>query len=83
MAQTDFDTAGVATAWAKKTTNTTNTACQQCHVNGQGFFANADSTRMFNILTTAKNPAGGWFLEILLHRRHDDRSGEPEDHHQP
>jgi hypothetical protein len=66
MTQTDFDTAGVATAWAQKTTNTTNTACQQCHVNGQGFLANADSTRMFNILTTAKNPAGGWFLEMYF-----------------
>jgi hypothetical protein len=66
MEQTDFDTAGVATAWAQKTTNTTNTACQQCHVNGQGFLANADSTRMFNILSTAKNPAGGWFLELYF-----------------
>jgi hypothetical protein len=66
MLQTDFDTAGVATAWANKTTNTTNTACQQCHVNGQGFLANADSTRMFNILTTAPNPKGGWFLEMFF-----------------
>ena len=66
MTQTDFDSAGVATAWAQKRTNNTNTACQQCHVNGQGFLANADSTRMFNILTTAKNPAGGWFLEMYF-----------------
>jgi hypothetical protein len=74
MAQTDFDTAGVATAWAQKTTDTTNTACQQCHVNGQGFLANADSTRMFNILTTAKNPAGGWFLEMYFT---DDQTTDP------
>jgi hypothetical protein len=66
MTQTDFDTAGVATAWAQKRTDTTNTACQQCHVNGQGFLANPDSTRMFNILTTAKNPTGGWFLEMYF-----------------
>ncbi len=66
MAQTDFDSAGVATAWANKTTDTTNTACQQCHVNGQGFLANADSTRMFNILTHTANPAGGWFLEMYF-----------------
>jgi hypothetical protein len=66
MVKTEWDTAGVATAWAQKTTDTTNTACQQCHVNGQGFFANADSTRMFNVLTTAKNPAGGWFLEMYF-----------------
>jgi hypothetical protein len=66
MTQTDFDSAGVATAWAQKTTNTTNTACQQCHVNGQGFLANADSTRMFQILTQAPNPQGGWFLELYF-----------------
>ncbi len=66
MVQTEWDAAGVATAWAQKTTDTTNTACQQCHVNAQGFFANADSTRMFNVLTTAKNPAGGWFLEMYF-----------------
>ena len=66
MTQTDFDTAGVATAWAQKTTDTTNTACQQCHVNGQGFLANADSTRMFTILSTAKNPAGGYFMEMYF-----------------
>src|SRR5205814_1765497 len=41
-------------------------ACQQCHINGQGFWANADSTRSFNVLTTAKNPAGGWFLEMYF-----------------
>ena len=82
MTQTDFDTAGVATAWAQKRTNNTNTACQQCHVNGSGFLANADSTRMFQILTQAKNPAGGWYPRDVLHRRHDDRSGEPEDRHQ-
>lgn len=66
MTQTDFDTAKVATAWANKTTDTTNTACKQCHVNGQGFLANQDSTRMFQILTTQKNPAGGWFLEMYF-----------------
>ena len=66
MTQTDFDSAGVATAWAQKTTDTTNTACQQCHVNGQSFLANADSTRMFNILTHSANPAGGWFLELYF-----------------
>jgi hypothetical protein len=66
MTQTDFDTAGVATAWAQKTTDTTNTACQQCHVNGQGFLANADSTRMFTILSTAKDPAGGYFMEMYF-----------------
>jgi hypothetical protein len=66
MVKTEWDTAGVATAWAQKTTDNTNTACQQCHVNGQGFFANADSTRMFNVLTTTKNPAGGWFLEMYF-----------------
>ena len=66
MTQTDFDTAGVATAWAQKTTDNTNTACQQCHVNGQGFLANADSARMFNVLSTAKNPAGGYFLEMYF-----------------
>jgi len=66
MTQTDFDTAGVATAWAQKRTNNTNTACQQCHVNGSGFLANADSTRMFQVLTQAKNPAGGWFLEMYF-----------------
>ena len=66
MTQSDFDTAGVATAWAQKRTDTTNTACQQCHVNGQGFIANPDSTRMFQILTQAKNPAGGWFLETYF-----------------
>ncbi|HEX6838631.1 MAG TPA: hypothetical protein VF334_18765 [Polyangia bacterium] len=66
MTQTDFDSAGVATAWAQKRTDTTNTACQQCHVNGQGFLANADSTRMFQILTQAPNPAGGWFLEMYF-----------------
>jgi len=58
MTQTDFDSAGVATAWAQKRTDTTNTACQQCHVNGQGFIANADSTRMFQILSQAANPSG-------------------------
>ncbi|HEY1586767.1 MAG TPA: hypothetical protein VGH63_13825, partial [Polyangia bacterium] len=66
MTQTDFDTAGVATAWANKRTDTTNTACQQCHVNGSGFLANADSTRMFQILTQAKNPDGGWYLEMYF-----------------
>jgi hypothetical protein len=66
MTQTDFDSAGVATAWAQKRTDNTNTACQQCHVNGQGFLANADSTRMFNILTHSANPAGGWFLELYF-----------------
>jgi hypothetical protein len=66
MTQANFDTAGVATAWAQKTTDTTNTACQQCHVNGQGFLANADSTRMFTILSTAKNPAGGYFMEMYF-----------------
>jgi hypothetical protein len=66
MVKTEWDTAGVATAWAQKTTDNTNTACQQCHVNGQGFLANADSTRMFNVLTTQKNPAGGWFLEMYF-----------------
>ena len=66
MTQTDFDTAGVASAWANKRTDTTNTACQQCHVNGQGFIANSDSTRMFQILTQAPNPAGGWFLETYF-----------------
>ena len=66
MTQTDFDSAGVATAWAQKRTDNTNTACQQCHVNGQNFLANADSTRMFQILTQAPNPAGGWFLEMYF-----------------
>jgi hypothetical protein len=66
MTQTDFDSAGVATAWANKTTNTTNTACQQCHVNASYFLANADSTRMFQILSTAANPQGGWFLEYFF-----------------
>ncbi len=66
MVKTEWDSAGVATAWAQKTTDTTNTACQQCHVNGQGFFANADSTRMFDVLTTTANPAGGWFLEMYF-----------------
>jgi hypothetical protein len=66
MTQTDFDSAGVATAWANKTTNTTNTACQQCHVNASYFLANADSTRMFQILSTAANPQGGWFMEYFF-----------------
>jgi hypothetical protein len=66
MTQTDFDSAGVATAWAQKRTDTTNTACQQCHVNGQGFIANADSTRMFQILSQAANPSGGWYLETYF-----------------
>ncbi len=66
MKQTDFDSNGVATAWATKRTDTNNTACQQCHVNAQGFLANADSTRMFNILTTQPNPNGGWFIEYYF-----------------
>jgi len=66
MTQSEFDAAGVATAWAQKQTDTSGTACQQCHSNAQGFLANADSTRMFNILTTAANPAGGWFLEYYF-----------------
>jgi hypothetical protein len=66
MVKTEWDTAGVAQAWAQKTTDTNNTACQQCHVNGQGFWANADSTRSFNVLTTAKNPSGGWFMEMYF-----------------
>lgn len=66
MTQTDWDTEGVATAWAQKRTDTTNTACQQCHINGQDFLATQDSTRMFNILTTQKNPTGGWFLEMYF-----------------
>jgi hypothetical protein len=66
MVQSEFDTAGVAQAWAQKTTDTTNTACQQCHVQAQGFLANADSTRTFQILTTQPNPKGGWFLEYYF-----------------
>jgi hypothetical protein len=66
MTLADFTSAGVATAWANKTTNTTNTACQQCHVNASYFLANADSTRMFNILSTAANPQGGWFMEYFF-----------------
>jgi hypothetical protein len=66
MNQADWDAAGVAQAWAQKTTNDTNTACQQCHPNGQGWLANADSARVFNILTTAPNPKGGWFLEYYF-----------------
>ncbi|MDB4966646.1 MAG: hypothetical protein JWN44_2335 [Myxococcales bacterium] len=61
---TEFD--AFATAWAQKTTDTNNTACQQCHVNGQGFWANNDPLRSFNVLTTAKNPAGGWFMEMYF-----------------
>jgi hypothetical protein len=66
MTQSDFDAAGVATAWAQKRTDTSNTACEQCHTNADGFLANSDSTRMFNILTTAANPLGGWYLEYLF-----------------
>jgi hypothetical protein len=66
MTQTDFDKEGVASAWANKRTDTNNTACQQCHINGQDFLANSDSMRMFNILSTAKNPYGGWFLEMYF-----------------
>jgi hypothetical protein len=66
MTQADFDSAGVATAWANKRTDTSGTACQQCHDNADAFLANSDSTRMFNILTTAANPLGGWFLEYYF-----------------
>jgi hypothetical protein len=66
MTQADFDSAGVATAWARKTTDTSNTACQQCHDNADAFLANADSTRMFNILSSQPNPKGGWFLEYMF-----------------
>jgi hypothetical protein len=66
MVQTEWTSAGVATAWAQKRTDTTNTPCQGCHVNGQDYLATPDSTRMFNILTHTKNPMGGWFLEMYF-----------------
>lgn len=66
MTLTDWNNEGVATAWAQKRTDTNNTACQQCHVNGQDFLATQDSTRMFNILSTQANPFGGWFLEMYF-----------------
>jgi hypothetical protein len=66
MNLTDWNNAGVAQAWAQKQTDTTGTACQQCHINAQGFYANADSTRMFTDLTTQPNPAGGYFLEYYF-----------------
>ena len=54
----------VANAWANKGTN--QGQCKQCHVNGQGWLASNDSTRVFNILTTEPNPKGGRFMEMYF-----------------
>ncbi len=71
MTLTDWETGNVGQAWGTKRTDTTNTACQQCHINGQGWLAdgtndgtNAANDRIFNILTTQKNPTkGGYMME--------------------
>lgn len=61
----EWNQAGVAAAWANKGTNQGN--CQQCHVNAQGWLASAESERVFNILTTQKNPkTQGMFMEYYF-----------------
>jgi hypothetical protein len=66
----DWTTNDVGEAWGQKRTDTTNTACQQCHINGQGWLADgtngAGNQRIFNILTTQKNPAGGYWMEYYF-----------------
>jgi hypothetical protein len=63
MQLTDFQTAGVATAFANQV-NTQEGVCEVCHVNGQAqsyFMANPDSTDMFNALTTYREYLSTYF----------------------
>ena len=66
----DWTTNDVGEAWGQKRTDTNNTACQQCHINGQGWLADgtngAGNQRVFNILTTQKNPSGGYWMEYYF-----------------
>jgi hypothetical protein len=64
MNLTEWNSIGVAGAWANKNTN--EGTCQQCHVNAQGFLASQDSNRVFSILTTQPNPKGGMFMEMYF-----------------
>lgn len=66
MSRDDWNTEGVALAWALKETG--EGRCQQCHVNGQGWLASQDSDRMFNILSgPSMNPAtGGLMMEMYI-----------------
>lgn len=60
----DWNTDGVAAAWAQKQTG--EGQCQQCHVNAQGWLADQQSQRVFDILTQEKNPKGGYFMEYYF-----------------
>jgi hypothetical protein len=66
MNQGEWDDAGVAPAWATKTS--TEGQCQQCHINGQGFLANPNSDQVFTILTTEANTTepGNMFMQYYF-----------------
>ncbi len=63
MQITDFNTAGVATAFAQQV-ETNEGYCKQCHVNGQAqsyFIATPDSQNMFSAITTYREYLSTYF----------------------
>ena len=66
MTQTDFDTAKCGDGVGAEDHRHDEHRLPAVPRQRPGFLANADSTRMFQILTQAPNPAGGWFLEIYF-----------------